>query len=201
MKSMRTVILGGLAMLALSAAPAAAGHGNWSIGVSFGPPACYRPCHGFAPFYYYRPYPVYVEPAPVFVRPVPVLQPVPVAQPVHYPPVQAPVAAPTTIRADRPVDVELYLRQQLADPNEQVRADAVLQLGRLKAVRAVDPLAATLAGDASPSVREAAARALGLIGSPQALPALRRAAQADSDRDVRHSARFAVEVVESNRGN
>jgi HEAT repeat protein len=63
----------------------------------------------------------------------------------------------------------------------------------------VDPLAATLAGDRSPAVRDAAARALGLIASPQALPALERAAQADADRDVRRSAQFAVEVIQANR--
>jgi HEAT repeat protein len=47
-------------------------------------------------------------------------------------------------------------------------------------------------------VREAAARALGLIGSARALPALQHAAQADNDRDVRNSARFAVDVIQTN---
>ena len=54
---------------------------------------------------------------------------------------------------------------------------------------------ATLNPTNSPPVREAAARALGLIGSPRALTALRYAAQADSDRDVRRSAQFSVEVI------
>jgi HEAT repeat protein len=72
-----------------------------------------------------------------------------------------------------------------------------MSLGRLKAERAVDPLAATLAGDRSPAVRDAAARALGLVGSPRGLTALKYAAQADSDRDVRHSAQFAVEIIQS----
>jgi len=58
-------------------------------------------------------------------------------------------------------------------------------------------LAATLAGDQSPAVRDAAARALGLIGSTKGLPALQRAAQVDNDRDVRRSAQFAVEVIQS----
>jgi HEAT repeat protein len=88
--------------------------------------------------------------------------------------------------------------QLLADPSEKVRLDAVLQLGKMKAARAVDPVAATLAGDRSPQVRDAAARALGLIGSPRGLTALKYAAQADNDRDVRHSAQFAVEVIQSN---
>src|SRR5262249_5883046 len=72
------------------------------------------------------------------------------------------------------------------------------ELGRMKADRAIDPLLAALAGDRSPVVRDAAARALGLIGSPRALTALLHAAQADNDRDVRHSAPFAVEVIQTN---
>ena len=63
--------------------------------------------------------------------------------------------------------------------------------------RAIDPLAATLSGDVSPTVRESAARGLGLIASPSALPALQRAAQADGDRDVRRSAQFAADVIQS----
>jgi HEAT repeat protein len=94
-------------------------------------------------------------------------------------------------------DVDRNL-QRLADANEQVRMDAVMALGRLKAERAVDPVAATLSGDRSPAVREAAARALGLIGSPKGLTALKYAAQADNDKEVRHSAQFAVEVIHGN---
>jgi HEAT repeat protein len=95
-------------------------------------------------------------------------------------------------------DISGYL-QQLRDPDEHVRSDSVLQLGRLKIVSAVDPVAATLAGDRSALVREAAARSLGLMGSPKALPALQHAALADPDRDVRHSAQFAVDVIQSGR--
>jgi hypothetical protein len=87
--------------------------------------------------------------------------------------------------------------QQLSDANEGVRIDAVTQLGRMRALRAIDPLAATLAGDQSPAVREAAAHSLGLIASPKALPALNRASQSDSDRDVRKAAEFAVEIIQS----
>jgi HEAT repeat protein len=93
------------------------------------------------------------------------------------------------------LDVDNSLRL-LADRNEKVREDAVLSLGRARVARAIDPLAATLAGDSSAAVREAAARALGLIGSPSALPALRHAAQVDADRDVRRSAQFAIDVVQ-----
>jgi HEAT repeat protein len=73
-----------------------------------------------------------------------------------------------------------------------------MQLGQLRATTAVQPLTATLAGDQSPVVREAAARALALIGSAQALTALQHAAQADPDRDVRHSAQFAVDIIRNN---
>jgi len=108
----------------------------------------------------------------------------------------------TTIPASantRQLDIDHYLGA-LRDPNEAVRADSVTQLGRIKAQRAVDQLAATLAGDRSPTVREAAARSLALIGSPKAMPALRQAALGDPDRDVRHSAQFALEVIQANAG-
>jgi HEAT repeat protein len=47
-------------------------------------------------------------------------------------------------------------------------------------------------------VRDAAARALGLIGSPASLDALQRAAGGDADRDVRRSASFAAEIIRAN---
>jgi hypothetical protein len=180
-----------LALLAASGTVAEAG-GGWSIGFSFSQP-CYRPCYGFYPAYhYYRPVPVFVEPRPVIVRPAPV-----VVQPVYDVPVyEAPAPRPAPAAID--ADVERRI-PHLSNPDERVRADVALELGRMKAERAVDPLAATLAGDGSPAVREAAARALGLIGSPRALTALTHAAQADGDRDVRNSARFAVEIIKAGR--
>jgi len=186
MKTYRIVAIGALALLGLSSNQAQAG-GHWGVGISIGGPVCYRPW-GYG--YYYAPYPVYVAPPPVVIQSAPVVQPVPVAPP--------PVVAQAPPADGYQGDVDRHL-QLLADPDERVRADSVMQLGRMRAQRAVDPLAATLAGDRSPAVRDAAARALGLIGSPQAIPALQRAAQADSDRDVRHSAQFAIDVVQSNR--
>jgi hypothetical protein len=216
MRKSAAFVFGGLALLGLAATPARAGVG-WSIGLSFSDPGCHRPHCGYYPAYRYRPYPVFVAPPPVIVRPVPVYQPPPVIlQPVYQQPApviqqpvyqQAPAAAPvfqapppaqTVAHDDRSAETERNL-PLLASPDEGVRAEAAIQLGRMRAERAVDPLAATLAGDGSPAVREAAARALGLIGSPRALPALNRAAQADADRDVRHSARFAVEVIQTGR--
>lgn len=174
------------------------GRGGLSIGIGIGAPY-YRPWY---PYYGYGypygyPYPVYVAPPPVIVQPAPIIQQAPVAQPA--PAYQAPAPTPLTSRsapAAEPAGVDHHL-QMLANSDDNVRAESVIELGRMKARRAVDPLAATLSGDRSPMVRETAARALGLIGSPQALPALQHAAQADSDRDVRRSAQFAVEVIQS----
>jgi HEAT repeat protein len=116
----------------------------------------------------------------------------------------APLPAPTPLPASavassgpRPNQVNDYLRQ-LSSADEQARAGAMVQLGRMKAQQAAEPIGQALAGDRSPVAREAAARALGLIGSPASLPALQRAAQADDDREVRHSAQFAAEVIRAN---
>ena len=99
------------------------------------------------------------------------------------------------MRADN-VPVDRYI-QHLANPDDRARMEAALQLGRARATEAVEPLSRMLAGDRSPQAREASARALGLIGTPSALPALQQAAQADDDRDVRNSARFAADVIRS----
>jgi hypothetical protein len=127
----------------------------------------------------------------------------PQPRPVPAPATPQPAPAPLPLQpvsahpqADRQAQINQCL-QLLGNADEGARLGGVTELGRLKAHRAVDPLAATLAGDRSPIVREAAARALGLIGAPKALPALRRAALSDSDHDVRRSAQFAAEVIQS----
>ncbi len=208
MKVLQLTVLAALAWLAWSV-PLAAGYGHgygcgprvgWSVGFNVGPPVYYpRP---WAPWWYYQPYPAYpvmvaappviIQPAPVVVQPAPALAPAPIttrASPVQLQPVSVP---------GMPADaVEAHL-QQLTRGEDNLRRDAVLELGRLKAERAVDALCATLAGDRSPLVREAAAQGLGLIASPKALPALTRAAQADSERDVRRTAQFAIEIIHAN---
>ncbi len=202
MQLTRPVVGSLVALLGLGVASA---HAGVAVGIRLGIPLYFGPsypCYG-----YYRPYyPVYVAPPPVIVQPAPYVQPAQVVQPVYAsppPPVAATSApAPAPAPALRPVvsqkraDIDRHL-QLLGDANENVRADSAIQLGRLRAPDAVDPLTATLAGDRSPVVREAAARALGLIGSPRATPALQQAAQADSDRDVRNSARFALDVIQT----
>jgi hypothetical protein len=195
---------GALALLGAWAAPASA---RWAIGIGIGFPvyAPYRPYY-YHPYYpYYYPPPVIVQPAyppPVVVQPSYVVPAAPapagtsvVASPApELVPPPAPRAAPPD---DRPTDIDRRI-QHLSNPDAKMRADVAIELGKMKAEKAVDALTTTLSGDASPTVREASARALGLIGSARALPALQRAAQADADRDVRNSARFAVDVIQVN---
>jgi hypothetical protein len=160
---------------------------------------------------------VYVAPPPVVVGgpPVVVQQPAVIQQPVvtqpaySPPPAQppAPLPPPTpvassssppevmpTVSNSRPGEMDAYL-EQLRSGDESTRADALVRLGRLKAENAIGPMVKALNSDPSPKVREAAARGLGLIGSATALSALQYAAQADDDREVRHSASFAAEVI------
>lgn len=179
------------------------------VGVGIGIPVWGPPCCGwgwrayyYAPVIYTPPPVVYTPPPVVVTQPAPtIIQPAPTV--IQSPPATSAAPAnpvpPTAVSVSSPqVEIEGWL-QRLSHPDEGVRREAALQLGRLRAAQAVDPLAATLAGDRSPTVREAAARALGMIGSPQALPALERAAQADPDRDVRYSAQFAVDIIQSRR--
>jgi len=170
---------------------------------------------GPGPYYYGYPYPYY---APTYVVPPPVVyqQPAPYVSAVPAPvstgtvsastPVSAPNATPAAdhvIPASNQVPAQIdAIARQLSDGNETVRRDAALELGRMKARNAVDILSNVLAKDPSPVARDGAARALGLIASPQSLNALIYAAQADNDREVRHSAQFAVETIRNNlRGN
>jgi hypothetical protein len=225
MSKLRTLGVALLALLGCwgSAAPARAAHWGVAIGIGVPGPYYYRP-YGYYPYGYYRPYGVYVAPAPVvvaapapvYVQPAPIVvqqpapaatvQPAPVAtvqpplQPVPTASATSPAPTPTVVAASTPAvsNREAVITghlQKLTSPDDQVRCDAVEQLGRMNADRAVDSLTAVLAGDRSPMVREAAARSLGLIGAARALPALIRAAQADSDRDVRRSAQFTVEII------
>jgi hypothetical protein len=176
-----------LAVLACILCPWTAQAG-WGIGVSVGVPVYPRPWCGYP--YYYRPYyPYYVVPPPVVVAAPPVVQAVPVA-PTYAPP----AAAPSAVADARPGDADKYLLQ-LNDPDQQTRIDAIVQLGRLKSKKAIDPLTRILASDRSPPVREAAARALGMIGAPGGLGALQRAASADDNQEVRQSAQFAAEII------
>jgi hypothetical protein len=178
------------------------------VGIGIGFP-CYRPCY-YAPYpYYYYPAPVVVA-APVVAAPVAVAAPTAVVAASPAPAVAVPAApapAPTAVAVAEgattaipplsPVSTSQDVNA-LSDPNAQVRAEACIRIGRGKDHNAVPPLIRVLREDSSPAAREAAARALGLIGSPRSLNALQTAAQADDDRDVRRSASFAAEVIRSN---
>ena len=95
------------------------------------------------------------------------------------PPVTAAAAPPPAVVAAAAPEAELtppprlagnagaYLRD-LSNPDERVRAEASVQLGRMRVQQAVEPLTQLLGQDRSPAVRDAAARGLGLIGSPAA---------------------------------
>jgi hypothetical protein len=189
-------------LVVLSAGPAvrAHGHGGFVFGLSLGIPV-YRPYYwgpGYYPYpYYYAPAPVVVAPAPVYVQPAQVAQPAPALQPAPVVSTPAPVTRASAPEEQPAEYVDAYVRQ-LSSPDERTRSASAMQLGRSHAQRAVEPLTAVLASDRSPAVREAAARALGLIGAPAGLNALQQAAQLDDDRDVRHSAQFAAEVIRSN---
>jgi hypothetical protein len=188
----------GIAVLLASASNQA--EAGWvRVGIGIGFPVYAGPYYGPYCYPYYQPYPVYVAPAPapVYVAPAPaVIQSNPPAyqqaQPnrSNYDETAPP---PRSIDAHQ-ADISRYL-QQLSQQDDHVRGDAAMELGRLKAQQAIDPLCNTLNSDRSPQVRETAARALGLIGSTRALNALQSAALADSDRDVRHSAQYAAEVI------
>jgi hypothetical protein len=183
----RKAILG---MAFLLAAPML--HAGWSVGVSVRAPI-YPHCH-YRP-YCYRPYPIYVAPAPVLVQPVRVVEPVPAYVAPVAAPARAPVVATTSnLGTTREEDVERYRRQlQSVEPRDRV--EAAMQLGRLRAPGCERLLAATLSNDRNPQVREASAKALGLIGTTEALEAVQRAAQVDEDNGVRTSAAYSADVI------
>ena len=220
MRKMHWVVLAGL-LAGLPTASARAGVGV-SVGIGVPGPYCYRPYR----YWYggcYRPWypgigvgvvvpigtPAVVVPPPVIVQPAPtVIQAAPaVVQPAYPTPVPAPapVPAPVTVRAAGTAAGSRQGGLRTGGPLHPAPRQSRRQgpHGSGAATRSVarpealEPLSQMLSGDRSPQAREAAARALGLIGSPASLPALQQAAQADDDREVRNSARFAVDVIRS----
>jgi hypothetical protein len=203
MQRKRLIMLALTGLLALGGSTAQAGvRVGIGIGLPLGCPwGYYGPYYpAYYPYYPYYPGYVYaapaavVQPAPAVVQPAPAVQAAPAVAPQPVAATQQSAAPPSWSNPSVTPAVALDnggvadALRRLSQPDEQVRSTAAMQLGRLKAEQAVDPLAATLAGDQSPAVRETAARALGLVGSKRALTALIHAAQADADRDVRRSA-------------
>jgi len=196
-----TLILGIATSAAQAGPPVRVG-----IGIGIGAPYPYYRPYGYPYWYgypygysypYYGPGPVVIQAPPVILQSGTVVGTTPNPS-YSSPPFAAP--EPTLVQPANPnaqTNFDFHL-SRLSNPDDALRRESVMELGRMKNDRAIDPLAATLAGDKSSTVRDAAARALGLVGSPRALPALIQAAQADNDREVRHSAQFAVEVIRTN---
>src|SRR5437016_5909497 len=158
MTRLRIVAFGLLTMVGFAVPQTASAGIRIGVGLGFPiyPFAPYYPYYPYRPIYYYPPpavYPPAVYPPAVYVQPAPAcVQPVPAAQ-AHYetppPPVQAlpPVPIPATqhgmtqTSANGLQEAERHL-QLLSDADEKVRASSVMQLGRMKSERAIDPLAA-----------------------------------------------------------
>ena len=166
-----TTLVLGLATAAAEAGPPV----RIGIGLNFGGPYYYR---GYGYPYYYGGYPYpypYVVPGPVVYQNPPVIVqqgPVVGTTPAYSAPAPS-VSGPeperiTTANAVTPANPNAqssleYHLSRLSNPDEGLRRESVMELGRTKSDRAVDPLTATLAGDRSPAVRDAAARALGAV--------------------------------------
>lgn len=85
------------------------------------------------------------------------------------------------------------LIKELADDDRQVRLNAALALGRLRAGRALEPLLARCREDADPEVRGSAAEALGRLGDSRAvLPLIGLLTGADAHELDRRSAAVAL---------
>ena len=121
------------------------------------------------------------------------------------PPVAEPPPPPTPTEPDPPVaseptrppghdeEVDRWIRR-LGDGNENIRFSATLELGRLKDLRATDPLVTVLKGDKDYYVRLGAATALGDLRAADAIPPLIDALN-DSDALVRTAANDALQAV------
>jgi hypothetical protein len=92
-------------------------------------------------------------------------------------------------------DVQSLARVLRDSADARVRMQAAFALGGTGANAAVQPLVVALARDKVPSVRAAAAGALGQLGSTQALDALRRA-QEDEAAAVRKQATRSIRAIE-----
>jgi len=82
------------------------------------------------------------------------------------------------------------------DENEFVRSAAVNSLGRIKSFGAIDYII-TMSGDASEEVRYAVVKALSETRELPAVECLRRMASSDRDKNVKRSARLAVEKADA----
>jgi len=84
-------------------------------------------------------------------------------------------------------EATLALVAALADPDFDVRAEALFALGELRDEGAYPHMTVFLSGE-DPRLREVAARALGVLGAPRAVPALARALDDPAPRVVESAA-------------
>lgn len=87
------------------------------------------------------------------------------------------------------------IEERLSDPDQEVRYEAVLALGRIGARASVDRLIGLLLDETS-SLRVQAARALGKIGDTKALPHLIEGLNSDSE-DLQEACAYAIGEIGS----
>ncbi|MHC5009861.1 MAG: HEAT repeat domain-containing protein [Planctomycetota bacterium] len=117
--------------------------------------------------------------------------------PPPEPPVREPPDPPYTEPErdpEREAEVDRWI-ERLRDPNENIRFSATLELGRLKSLRATEPLLGVLKGDRDFYVRLGAATALGDIRACDAVPALIDRLNDDKDALVRTAANDALRLI------
>lgn len=128
---------------------------------------------------------VATPPTPPPTEPPPKTEP---EQPPATPPRVAPPSDP-----ERDAEVARWI-ERLKDSNENVRFGATLELGRLKDLRAAEPLVTVLSEDKDYYVRLGAATALGDIKACAAVPALIEALD-DKDGLVRTAANDSLQAI------
>jgi hypothetical protein len=115
---------------------------------------------------------------------------VPVEPPPEEPP---PPVAPPRPAAD-PAEVDRWI-ERLRDDNQNIRFSATLELGRLKDLRATEPLLGVLEQDRDYFVRLGSATALGEMQAADAVPKLIEALDRDRDNLVRTAAHDALKQI------
>jgi len=104
--------------------------------------------------------------------------------------------AANTLADFKSEEAVMLLASVMHDENEFVRSAAVNSLGRIKSFRALEYVI-RMSEDASEEVRYAVVKALGENLDPPAIDCLRRIAAGDRDKNVKRSARLAVEKAEA----
>lgn len=105
---------------------------------------------------------------------------------------------PAWLTAQSPSEFDRRFKD-LTEGNWVAKVDAATALGRMRDVRAVQPLLAALGEEHHTEVRKAAALALGDIADARAIRTLTQLYMTDPNDDVRQAARKAVEKIQEGR--